>query len=78
MTDCRDNQGISVHGLPWISPSQSSDNPIYYIQYAHARVTSVMHQMQDKSVQWDRPAGEQNLDRLGESHEGALMACCRK
>ncbi|HHJ16334.1 MAG TPA: arginine--tRNA ligase [Gammaproteobacteria bacterium] len=56
-----------------LAKSQSSDNPIYYIQYAHARVASVMRQMQDKGMQWDRAAGEQNLDRLSESHEDALM-----
>jgi len=56
-----------------LAKSQSSDNPIYYIQYAHARVASVMRQMQDKGMQWDRAAGEQNLDRLVESHEDALM-----
>ena len=56
-----------------LAKSQCNDNPIYYIQYAHARVASVMRQMQDKGMQWDKDSGEQNLDRLSESHEDALM-----
>ena len=56
-----------------LAKSQSSDNPIYYIQYAHARVASVFRQMQDKGLQWDAVSGEQNLFRLIEAHEDALM-----
>ena len=56
-----------------LAKSQSSDNPIYYIQYAHARVASVFRQMQDKGLQWDAVSGEQNLFRLSEAHEDALM-----
>jgi len=56
-----------------LAKSQSSDNPIYYIQYAHARVASVSRQMQEKGLQWDRNEGEQNLGRLSEPHEDALL-----
>ncbi|MGI9320946.1 MAG: arginine--tRNA ligase [Thiogranum sp.] len=56
-----------------LAKSQSSDNPIYYIQYAHARVASVLRQMQDKGLQWDAVKGEENLFRLNEGHEDALM-----
>jgi arginyl-tRNA synthetase len=56
-----------------LAKAQSSDNPIYYIQYAHARVASVLRQMQDKGLQWDAVRGTQNLSLLGEAHEEALM-----
>jgi len=56
-----------------LAKSQSSDNPIYYIQYAHARVASVSRQMQEKGLQWDSNEGEQNLGRLSEPHEDALL-----
>jgi arginyl-tRNA synthetase len=56
-----------------LAKSQSSDNPVYYIQYAHARVASVLRQMQDKGLHWDTVSGEQNLFRLSEAHEDALM-----
>jgi arginyl-tRNA synthetase len=56
-----------------LAKSQSNDNPIYYIQYAHARVASVFRQMQDKGLQWDAVKGTQNLSLLDEAHEQALM-----
>jgi arginyl-tRNA synthetase len=56
-----------------LAKSESSDNPVYYIQYAHARVASVFRQMQEKGLHWNRAAGERELARLGEPHEQELM-----
>jgi len=56
-----------------LAKSQSSDNPVYYIQYAHARIASVLRQMPEKGMQWDTDMGERNLHQLTESHEDALM-----
>ncbi len=56
-----------------LAKSQSADNPVYYIQYAHARVCSVFRQLDEKGLNWDREAGLANLDRLGEAHEQALI-----
>jgi arginyl-tRNA synthetase len=56
-----------------LAKSQTNDNPIYYIQYAHARVASVLRQMQDKGLHWDAGSGAHNLHLLGEIHEEALM-----
>ena len=56
-----------------LAKSQSNDNPIYYIQYAHARVASVLRQMQEKGLQWNQANGEQQLACLTETHEDALM-----
>ena len=56
-----------------LAKSQSSDNPVYYIQYAHARVASVFHQLQEKGMAWDQANGTRNLQRLSESHEEALL-----
>src|SRR3569623_3235874 len=33
-----------------LAKSQSADNPVYYIQYAHARVCSVLRQLQEKGL----------------------------
>lgn len=52
---------------------QSNENPVYYIQYAHARVMSVLRQMSEKGMQWDQAEGAANLQRLSETHEIALM-----
>jgi len=53
-----------------LAKSQSSDNPVYYVQYAHARVCSVYRQLEEKGVQLD---GEADLSLLVESHETELM-----
>jgi arginyl-tRNA synthetase len=56
-----------------LAKSQSNDNPVYYIQYAHARVCSVMRQLADKRMVFDESDGIANLARLTESHEQALL-----
>ena len=47
-----------------LAKSQSTDNPVYYIQYAHARVCSVFTQLEARTMTWSRDNGEQNLVRL--------------
>ncbi|MEA3412563.1 MAG: arginine--tRNA ligase [Pseudomonadota bacterium] len=54
-----------------LATSQSADNPVYYIQYAHARVCSVMRQLEEKGLRYD--PHEARLDLLGEEHEKAVM-----
>ena len=56
-----------------LAKSQSSDNPVYYIQYAHARVRSVFRQLQEKQLAWDQAAGATGLATLNETHELELM-----
>ncbi|MBK1692246.1 arginine--tRNA ligase [Ectothiorhodospira mobilis] len=56
-----------------LAKSQSADNPVYYIQYAHARVCSVLRQMQAKGLVHDPEHGRAHLDRLTEDHETALL-----
>lgn len=58
-----------------LAKSQSSDNPVYYIQYAHARICSVFRQMEVKNFRWDKALGLQNLASLTESHEKDLLRC---
>jgi len=57
-----------------LAKSQSNDNPVYYIQYAHARVCSVFRQLAEKGLRWDEASGDANLHLLHESHEQDLMA----
>jgi len=57
-----------------LATSQSNDNPVYYIQYAHARVASVFRQLEEQSLTWDSSAGIDNLAALTETHEKALMS----
>jgi arginyl-tRNA synthetase len=56
-----------------LAKSQSNDNPVYYVQYAHARVMSVFRQLQEKQLQWDQAAGNAALDALQEPHEQELV-----
>ncbi len=56
-----------------LAKSQSSDNPVYYVQYAHARVCSVLRQAADKQISVEISAGDSNLERLTEEHEFQIL-----
>jgi arginyl-tRNA synthetase len=56
-----------------LAKSQSSDNPVYYVQYAHARVCSVLRQAGEKQIPVEVSAGVANLELLGEDHELQLL-----
>ena len=53
--------------------SQSNDNPVYYIQYAHARVCSVMRKLEERGWVWNPQTAVDHLGELGEEHELALL-----
>ena len=57
-----------------LAKSHSNDNPVYYIQYAHARVASVFRQLAEKSLEYDQAAGVSAFSQLTEAHEKALMS----
>ena len=56
-----------------LARSQSNDNPVYYLQYAHARICSVLRQAKSRELPLDTEAGLAALDRLGETHEKQLL-----
>jgi len=56
-----------------VAKSESNDNPVYYIQYAHARIASVFRQLDERSLQWDASNGHANLALLAEQQERTLM-----
>lgn len=56
-----------------LAVAKSNDNPVYYIQYAHARICSVLKQAQEKSLAWDQEQGLAQLNRLTTSHETDLL-----
>ena len=56
-----------------LAKSQSNDNPVYYIQYAHARVCSVVRQCAEKNLAHDIDNGSAHLGLLIESHETELI-----
>jgi arginyl-tRNA synthetase len=56
-----------------LARSQSNDNPVYYIQYAHARVCAVLRQLSERGLEWNRDNGLTQLSLLNNEHEIALM-----
>ncbi|MCV6636427.1 arginine--tRNA ligase [Candidatus Albibeggiatoa sp. nov. NOAA] len=54
-----------------LAKSQSNDNPVYYIQYAHARICSVFRELSEKGGEWD--IAKADLNRLDTSHEAELI-----
>ncbi len=56
-----------------LAKSQSKDNPVYYIQYAHARVCSVLRQLREKGLSRDEARGNAHLALLVEPHEESLL-----
>ena len=60
--------------LVQFAKSRTNENPVYYIQYAHARVVSVFGQLQEKGWSWSRAEAPSTLARLVEDHERGLMA----
>jgi arginyl-tRNA synthetase len=56
-----------------LAKARSNDNPVYYIQYAHARVASVKRQMQERGLVHDAARGAASLARLAEPREIRLI-----
>ena len=57
-----------------LAKSQSNDNPVYYVQYAHARICSLMRQLGERLWSFNRTAADAARGRLVEPHELALLS----
>ena len=57
-----------------LAKSQSNDNPVYYIQYAHARICSVFRQMPEKGYTYDQDNVLSDLSVLTEANEIKLLS----
>jgi arginyl-tRNA synthetase len=51
----------------------SKDNPVYYIQYAHARICSLGRKLADRGRIWDQDKGMAQLQQLEQTVELDLM-----
>ena len=58
-----------------LAKSQSNENPVYYIQYAHARICSVWRQLETSAWNYDENNGLASLQRLDLEAE---MQLCKK
>jgi len=57
-----------------VATSQSNDNPVYYIQYAHARIARVFRKANESGMNWNRDNGLANLGKLTAAQEKSLMS----
>ena len=58
-----------------LAKSRSNDNPVYYIQYAHARIASVLKQAAERGLPFDRESGLASLALLADPQEREM---CRE
>ncbi|MDT8410734.1 MAG: arginine--tRNA ligase [Wenzhouxiangellaceae bacterium] len=56
-----------------LAKSRANENPVFYIQYAHARIHSIFRQLDGRGMKHNQAIGDAALKRLGEEHERALM-----
>jgi arginyl-tRNA synthetase len=56
-----------------LAKKQTNDNPVYYVQYAHARIASVLKQAAERGLAFDQDAGAAAIGTLGDPAELALM-----
>ncbi len=61
-----------------LAKSESNDNPVYYIQYAHARICSVFRQMNEKGYAFFQSKKLSDLSTLVEDHEIKLLRSLAK
>lgn len=61
-----------------LARSQSSDNPVYYIQYAHARVHALLRKLHEQGHDYDQVAGIEALGQLELDDERELITQLRR
>ena len=55
-----------------LAKSQSKDNAVYYIQYAHARICRVLDKLKEAGYQFDQKLSKSSQELLGDK-EGAVI-----
>lgn len=61
-----------------LATSKNNDNPVYYIQYAHARVHGVLSKLSEQGLSYDETAGLAALSKLDLDAERELMTQLRR
>jgi len=56
-----------------LATSHANDNPVFYVQYAHARIHSIFRQLDGRGMKHNPAIGDAALKRLTEEHETRLM-----
>ncbi|MEW8507411.1 MAG: arginine--tRNA ligase [Candidatus Thiodiazotropha sp.] len=61
-----------------LAKSQSNDNPVYYVQYAHARICSVFQQAAEQAIPVQSDPAAVDYGLLSEPHEQTLITSLAK
>lgn len=56
-----------------LATQKSNDNPVFYVQYAHARVASVFRQLSEKQWTFDAERAAEQLDQLDADIEREVL-----
>lgn len=56
-----------------LAKETSKDNPVYYIQYAHARLCSIEEKMAEEGIAWNQDDGLASIHALGKDEELQLL-----
>ena len=59
-----------------LAKSQSNENPMYYVQYAHARICRVFKTAEERNIEVATEAAD--LSKLGSDHENDLMTLIQR
>jgi arginyl-tRNA synthetase len=57
-----------------LAKSRSNENPVYYLQYAHARIASVRRQLEARGLAFDQALALRQLERLDSAFEQAVLS----
>jgi arginyl-tRNA synthetase len=56
-----------------LAKSHSKDNPVYYVQYAHARISRLFRQLKERGLSYNETAAVQARAQLVHANEDALI-----
>jgi arginyl-tRNA synthetase len=75
---CRFFYLMSSHDQPLdfdleLAKSRAKENPVFYVQYAHARVSSMMKELDARGFEFDREEGIAHVSLLSEEQEQVVF-----
>jgi arginyl-tRNA synthetase len=56
-----------------LAKRQSTDNPVYYVQYAHARICSIFENAREKGIELPADTTDISLEKLATNEEMAII-----
>ncbi|MBX2849043.1 MAG: arginine--tRNA ligase [Acidiferrobacterales bacterium] len=60
-----------------LAKSQSNENPVYYVQYAHARICSIFNQARERNIEIGDPS-KSDFSLLDKDSEAALLTLLQR